>query len=377
MQSAKLWRLTIKTTAKTYKSNSQPRRSFGGDFELHDTPYGSLERLDHLVKGQRGTWTASGRSAFGLLLQDLQQIGVRHVHIPAFVCESILQPVHALGLDYSFYPVDSSLTALPDPPKGAALLLIHYFGWENASTKQLRAEAGRSFHLIEDATHSFLSGLNSDKDLGTSVFFSLRKFGPAPLGGWCSSNRPNSKPTKEMDTTFQRSIEARALRSKYLNSPKIPVNAIEETAYLSILADVEEFLNRHSTTHAVSSKALHVAAGIDWGNVTKQRKLNWLALRKLTSTHIKPLMANLPAKVVPIGYVIQVAERDRIRQKLTSRRVFCPVHWPLPTQVDIGRFPDANTLSKTLLTVPIDQRYKTEDMNIISKALVEAVSHAN
>ena len=117
-----------------------PRRIIGGDFEIERLTFGTREQLNALTRGLHGTWTTSGRGALSVVLKQLQAVGVRHVHLPSYLCESLLLPIKALGLDYSFYPVDAALAAHPNPPKGAAVLVIHYFGWLNPAINALRAE---------------------------------------------------------------------------------------------------------------------------------------------------------------------------------------------------------------------------------------------
>ena len=68
--------------------------------------------------------------------------GVTRVHLPAFLCRSILEPVQALGLEYNFYPVDVAFVGQPDPKKNDAVLLVHYFGRINPAAHSLRSGSG-------------------------------------------------------------------------------------------------------------------------------------------------------------------------------------------------------------------------------------------
>ena len=133
------------------------RKIIGGEFELNSFPNIPNNGLNKLTNGKPGTWTTNGRSALYLILQQLKSLGVNHIHLPAFMCQSILQPTMALGLDYSFYPVQADLTALPDPPSNSAVLLIHYFGFINNATAALRKNSGQDYQLIEDDSHVFLN----------------------------------------------------------------------------------------------------------------------------------------------------------------------------------------------------------------------------
>ena len=137
----------------------------GGDFELESIPSGLSEQDVFQTYGVSGTWTTSGRSALAVILQHLTNRGVNHVHLPAYLCSSILLPIKELGLTYSFYRVDHELAAHPESIEGSAVLLIHYFGWLNKSTARIREEAVHgSFHLIED---TFFETTNPDGSQNT------------------------------------------------------------------------------------------------------------------------------------------------------------------------------------------------------------------
>lgn len=347
----------------------QFRPVIGGDFELQTMPLGQIEQLDTLTRNLPGTWTSSGRAALALILNHLKSIGVKHVHLPAYLCESILLVIKALGFEYSFYPVERDLRASPDPPSGAAVLLIHYFGWLNPATFMLRAEAGRSFHLIEDASQALLSDWDAPPTLKRLVLISPRKFGPAPLGGWCNVLSETEKPSVEIESLVWRSLVGRLARAAYLAERHASIDLAIENFYLAAFRAVEMYLDRYPTSAAVPKIALKTIAGLDWEYVARQRRANWLTLNELLPKHISPLMGKLPANVVPLGYVVCLPNRDDVRRQLASQRIFCPIHWALPNEVNRRRFLNATALSNSCLTLPIDQRYGPDDMVRIAKAL--------
>ena len=83
-------------------TSAGPRYSIGGEFELAQWDASNRGALRGLTGGVRGTWTASGRSALGLILSQLAKQVIKHVHLPAYLCESIIAPIRALGFDFSF-----------------------------------------------------------------------------------------------------------------------------------------------------------------------------------------------------------------------------------------------------------------------------------
>jgi hypothetical protein len=347
-------------------SPQAPRLLIGGDFELTQNSPGNLDKLIELTKGCAGSWTLSGRSALALVVQDLQRKGVKHIHLPAYLCDSIIAPIEALNLDYSFYNVDDALNGDPQPPRNAAVLLIDYFGWPNKSFSD-------DAILIVDRCQSFLSEWTVSTPDAQYVVSSPRKFGPTGVGGWCNLTGSSAEPTKESSRAVEQSWAARLLKGKYLADSTASLDDAIEQSYLASLADVENYLDSHPTQAGIPEVALKMIAGIDWAQVAKQRRENWLQLIQLLPAEVEAVFSSLPDDVVPLGLLVRLTNRDEVRKQLAAERIFCPVHWPLPQQVDPKAFPVSRKLADTLLTLPIDQRYGESEMTRLSEALRRAV----
>lgn len=345
----------------------------GGEFETGKLKLGTAMELAKLTHGLRGTWTLSGRAAFVIMLRQLQAKGFNHIHLPAYLCRSILLPVQEMGIKYSFYPVDADLTAQADPPNEAGVLLIHYFGWLNPATSSLRAESGSSLHLIEDATHALLSEWRAAVGQQQSVFFSSRKFGPSPLGGWANIKTQPIDVPNEVEALLWQSMAARLLRAAYLSEADAGILPGLESFYLSAFQAVEDFLDQHPTSMGLPQNALDIISGADWQKIATQRRANWKILHDLLVGQVELVNENLPDEVVPIGFVIRTKKRDFIRDRLAAQRIYCPVHWQLPPEVSAKRFPVAARLSDTCLTLPIDQRYGCNEMERLAAAVKELV----
>ena len=109
----------------TYRAS---RQAIGGEFELSGRTFESNQKLESLTCEIKGTWTSCGRTALGLILKELRGLGVKHVRLPAYLCDSILLTVKALDFEYSFYRVNDALVAQPEPSPDDAGLVINYFG---------------------------------------------------------------------------------------------------------------------------------------------------------------------------------------------------------------------------------------------------------
>ena len=344
------------------------RFTLGGDFELTNISQGNAENLTALTKGIPGRWTLSGRGAIALTLKDLEDRGISHVHLPAYLCESIIAPLEALKVGYSFYPVDRSLVAHPDPPTGAATFVINYFGWLNPALHNPPAEP-----LIEDCCQAMLSGWQPSSSTSKYIICSPRKYAATGLGGWTNLAQAPAIPNPDAEMFLQSSLAARLLRGQYLANQTSVIDEETENEYLTELADVENFLDSHPTESEIPELGLKIIAGIDWTRVAETRRTNWLQMYDLLSAHVELLFNILPDTVVPLCFVIRTPNRDRVRRRLAAQRIFCPVHWPLPEQVDRQKFPISADLSDTLLSLPIDQRYGTDEMNFLAEAVLRAL----
>jgi DegT/DnrJ/EryC1/StrS aminotransferase family len=146
---------------------------------------------------------ATGRAA---LLAGLVALGIGpgdDVLLPAYLCESVVTPVEAVGARAVFFPIGRSfevdLEALERAvgPKTRAILLIHYLGFPGP-VEAVRALCDRrGLALIEDCAHALYSR-HGDRRLGTYgdlAIFSPWKSLPLPDGGLLVVNRPDLAPT--------------------------------------------------------------------------------------------------------------------------------------------------------------------------------------
>lgn len=62
--------------------------------------------------------------------------------------------------------------------------------------------------------------------------------------------------------------------------------------------------------------------------------------------------------------------RDSIRKELIENRIYCPVHWPAPVQLDVAAREKSENIYNQIMSIPCDQRYKEQDM----KRLVDIIN---
>src|SRR3954463_16087452 len=105
-------------------------RSIGGEMALSpDTLSGpSVEHTPSFLPGPYLRWVNTGRAAIRLAIDDaLKRGALPIVWIPAYCCESILQPFRYAGFEVRFYgglPGTTQPSYLPDVVEGACFLFI-------------------------------------------------------------------------------------------------------------------------------------------------------------------------------------------------------------------------------------------------------------
>ncbi len=261
------------------------KKAIGGEFELYSLTHRAHPRK--LTQGLNGSWTVSGRAAFCAILRSIKKQGIKKILLPAYLCESVVQPVVECDLAYDYYPVNDKLAALPQPEKDSAIVLIHYFGWLNPSTDMLRREAGKSFLLIEDMTQSVFSSWKVQNEFQSLVFFSLRKMGPVPMGGWYSLVEQLPPMTLEHQNLFWKSIAARLCKYIYLNLDDKRDQETEKS-YLKMFHAIENTFDLSAEPYRLGVDAKNFIHGINWHKVAEVRRENW--------SHIH---ANLAEYVIP------------------------------------------------------------------------------
>lgn len=349
------------------------RRAIGGEPELKGWPEGPPGGLAFVARGRPGTWTSSGRTALWVLLESVKRQGARRVLLPSFICDSVTLAAHAAGLPVSYFPVRRDLRADPDPRSGDAVVLVDYFGWPSQDQFS-RTMKGENFWLLRDVSHSLLSPWAHGEDGSANVFGSVRKLGNAVLGGWTSAEGGELNPLPQAaEKAAWRALAGRLVKAAYLSSETAAVNDDTEAMYLSAFAGLEEELDRWTGASPPPGFALDLIDRMDWLSIVEKRRKNWTALWEKLEGGVDSSMRELPDGVTPLGFHFVHPNRDELRRSLAQRGIFCPIHWPIPRDVNDRVFLDSALLAKTGLTLPVDQRYGTSDMERMAEALREVL----
>jgi dTDP-4-amino-4,6-dideoxygalactose transaminase len=328
-------------------------------------------------------WYASGRAA---LLAGLQTLGIGardEVLLPAYLCESVVTPVEAVGATPTFFPVgrrfevDVPAVESAIGPKTRAVVMIHYLGFPGP-VDELRALCqARGLTLIEDCAHALYSR-EGDRLLGTTgdlAIFSPWKSLPLPDGGLLVANRPGLAPPVPESRPVARKTAARLAyralgaveqaigwspRSALLQRPGLRRSLHEQVSsgpveMLAGSAVSRRLLRAASPARVVGRRRRHFARLLD-----ACRDLSWAT----------PIFDELPEGVCPLGLPLVAEERDRWRDALLRNGVNVRTYWEqLPPAVDTDHFPDAGWLRDRILILPVHQGLPIDGVEWLARLL--------
>lgn len=301
---------------------------------------------------------SSGRAALYQILKYLkQEEGISNVLLPDYLCSSVLVPVKALSLDYSFYPIDDLLELDVSRyrdlyRKDTAVLLINYFGLKDLSS-QIHAVREIDEHaiIIEDDVQAYYEFKKSLGDVDFK-FTSLRKTFAVPDGGLVKTK--HTLPSVDSPNTFgQYKAAAGLLKS-------IREGNFNDKIYLELFEKGESIIDDELGC-GMSQIAEKLYSNLDEERV-KIRRLNnaRYLVKQLADIGINPLLPLIEGHV-PLFIPIYLENRDEVRRRMFQHEVFCPVHWPLE-EMDVKKGKD---MAEHELSLIIDQRYGQKEMDEI------------
>jgi dTDP-4-amino-4,6-dideoxygalactose transaminase len=257
------------------------------------------------------------------------------------------------------------------------ILLIHYFGFRQpCDVMQKIAASHTPLILIEDMSHEWLSDLVKPANLIDCQkhikIYSLRKHLPIPEGGLVVFNGASKsiKINPVLRSYVVRRVGGLVLRWLF----NILSLTIIKKAAFKLLQAAETQLKQKSTIHVSSRITQAILYSTDLYEISGKRRQNFSTLLSGMSkgvSVVKPFYRKLPDGVTPLGFPILCEQRENLKAFLQKRAVYTPVHWQLPEEINENQFPHLHKISQTILTLPIDQRYSTRNMQYILRCLRE------
>ena len=341
------------------------RREIGGNFHEYENLLYNVanDNVFEYLRDFSTIYFDSGRSALRSLLKNLEY---KTVLFPAYICESVRECFDT-DCNSLYYDIDSDLKInwvdLIEKINGSVdIVYLHYFngyiGKEYDFLSLLELKKKYNFIIIEDTTHSFFSRPHT---VGDYCICSLRKWFPISDGGVLYS-KSQLTPEQLVENDWSSICrEAMIQKKDYL---KGIINDKQE--FLKAFYLTESKLDEQKISYSISDASYSVLKRVSCNELIQRRLDNYNFL----SNHLNcKQTAYGGIGQVPLFFTISVENRDSLRKYFIENNIFCPVHWPLYDE--LKEIECAVTINRSELSIPIDQRYDTDDMLYISNIYSE------
>lgn len=321
-----------------------------------ETPIGGYFELDLPRRGflhDDAVLLNSGRACLEAVLTARRP---RHVYVPRYTCDVVIEPMAKLGISHSLYAVDATLGApdLPDPGADELLVVNNYFGLQDHHCDRLSRRFGD--RLVVDCSQAWYA----PPPAASHCFYSPRKFFGLPDGGCLyspdldESDLADDRSGDRMSHLVKRlELGPQAgfadFRRNDASLSSAPMRRMSRlTRQLLGLADHEGARLARRRNFAALDTALKGSNRFDWGN-------------------------ELPGSGAPMVYPYWPEQGSSdMRTRLQERQIFVATYWPnvfgwtSPEDIE-------HRLAAEMLPLPIDQRYGPADMARIVETLTEIV----
>lgn len=342
------------------------------DADLNDSnPQGDFQKW--LPAVDDSTYTFSGRSAIDLALQDiLASREAKTAYLPAYLCDSMVQPFLDHGIGIRYYGVafrDGKFVYETDTDHDCDIVLImSYFGLSSENEQNaLKALKNDKTIIIEDLTHSLLCKKACSEHSDYYVA-SLRKCLPVPTGGWIGKKdgKLRFKPYKNGETIIESKVRGMYEKYDYMTG-----KTDTKELFWKDQSDFEEYLEHVDHMLELDNTSRQVLRESDIQSIADRRKSNAKVLREALQD-IDHEILHLPELDVSsdtplfLPVFLRTELRNSLRKFLIDNNVYCPVHWPA-----VEGAPESVVDNE--LSLICDQRYNEQDMLAISALIHEWV----
>jgi hypothetical protein len=315
-------------------------KPIGGFFELEQCLTGSSEFHAEAYG------LSFGRASLRFILERLRP---ESVLVPFYSCRVVWETLDQLHIPYSFYGVNPRLE--PEKPlklsAGQYAIIINYFGLKGKVVDDLVACLGR--HVIVDNTQAFF-------EQGYPRVFSFnsgRKFFGVPDGSYLYSPEPLN-----LELAQNKTISLLHLTKRAEGDLKAAYAAFQT---------YENGLN--SEIRSMSEYSKRIFARVDYEAVRERRRPNFQMFHEALGRD-NLFACESEEDAVPFCYPFAPSEPVD-RQRLYARQIFVPTLWPEVADSRSNGFNWERSFSRRLLPLPVDQRYTSEDICTVIKALTE------
>ena len=314
----------------------------GSEFWLESVP-------ETLAAEKNGAYCLSGRTAIDLILQDiLRKRMVKSVAMPAWCCDSMIAPFLARGIEVMFYDFGQTDTI----EQTDIFYLTNYFGYENTpSVETIKKIKEQGRIVFYDRTHSFMMEDTVYQELADYQFASIRKWMGVVSGAVINGL---TKQTSLKDCQYI-PVKEKAMLDKYryLTGDL----TVKKDDFLAAFGEFGHKLAADYCNYRIDNLSYTLYRQEDLQSMKQKRKRNAGYIHE----HLNgvKLMFDLTESAVPLFVPVlfeSKEQRDFVRKKLIEQQIYCPIHWPQPSQIPAEY--EVNSIVSRELSLICDQRYE-------------------
>lgn len=325
------------------------------------------------------TATASGALYQGILSLSLSESDV--ILCPAYNCGHEVEAIERAGVKTEFYSMNEDLRLDFEKIEAAintntrAILVTHFFGFEQPLIEVCDLCRQRNLLLIEDCAHCLPSEHDSHPGrIGDLAVFSIRKFLPVPDGGLLVSNNselsfsqpkkfPQLLPSFRAFATMPRAhSDHQSTKSKIVDlSRRVLKKAKPILPHLnwSYAGTQELDFATDDLRLGASRLSKYVMYRQDWAFVREKRRENFRVLAECfdgTET-ARPIRRDLTERSCPLVFPIFCQDKQVAISALNAKSVPAMEWWnsPFHPNVDWKKFPFEKELKTCIIALPIHQ----------------------
>lgn len=314
-------------------------KEIGGYFEL-ELDHGRQEYHSGAIK------LNSGRYCLQYILRTKKY---KKIYLPAYICDSVLQPIKNENVSYEFYPINQSLEPIFNKKinDDECFLYVNYFG---INSRNVKKSVTKFRNVIVDNSQAFfaLPVYNID------TFYSARKFFGVPDGAYLYVN-PN--------------IDIPLKRETSLDRMNFLLKRIENTAQEGyLLFQKNESYFNSCGLQRMSKLTERLLSNFEYEKCRKIRNRNFLFLHERLSKY-NQLVIDTSTLNGPMVYPF-LNPMTNLKETLINNKIYVANYWnEVRKRVTMQSY--ERYLSENLVPLPIDQRYGRDDMTYI----VDIIEH--
>lgn len=277
----------------------------------------------------------------------------------AYTCPIVPQVLRQAGIDVRFFDVEEDVArvakVLPAPFLIVVPALFGCMPWIDTSSLAKETE-GRGVILV-DAAQTAFGALDMDVPANGAVLCCPRKtlaVGDGALLAVSNATERELAFVRALDTdekAAQDKQSARAIFASNSTDDEITALALNHAAETSLQA----------VPKRMTQASWDIIRRVDQDTHRSARRANAAKLLQRLEKTVECVLtkSSIEAPAVPSHFPINCSDRDGVLQRLKSRRVFATPLWT-DTEHDPERHPSAARMAKSLIALPVDQRYGSE-----------------